>query len=99
MPVREKGQGEPVRSLHVPSHVPSNTQTTAKVRGFSPTVRGFTAETDSPLEGAGFEPSVPRKRDLFQIRLARKAYAQRSSGIAATTRSLIPRGLTRETRQ
>jgi hypothetical protein len=44
-----------VRSRYVPSHVPSHTQTAAKVRGFSPTAAGFTAETDWLLEEAGFE--------------------------------------------
>jgi hypothetical protein len=61
MPVREKGERVPVRRLHVPSHVPGHTQTAAKVRGFSPTAPGCTAEIDSPLEGKGFEPSVPRR--------------------------------------
>ena len=51
-PSERKGEGGPVRSLHVPSHVPSHPQTAAKVRGFSPTASGFTAETD---EEAGFE--------------------------------------------
>ena len=60
LPVRENGQGASVRSLHVPSSV--HTQTAAKVRGFSPTAQGFTAEIDSPLEGAGFEPSVPHQK-------------------------------------
>ena len=46
MPVREKGEGVPVRRLHVPSHVPGHTQTAAKVRGFSPIASGFAAETD-----------------------------------------------------
>jgi hypothetical protein len=46
MPVRENGQGAPVRGLHVPSHVTSHTPTAAKVRGFSPPAPGFTAETD-----------------------------------------------------
>ena len=55
----KKGQGEPARGQHVPSHVPSHAQTAAKARGFSPAAPGCTAETDSPLEGAGFEPSVP----------------------------------------
>ena len=55
MPVREKGEGVPVRRLHVPSHVPGHTQTAAKVRGFSPTAPRCTAEIDSPLEQVGFE--------------------------------------------
>src|SRR5260370_37698478 len=64
MPVREKGEGVPVRSLRVPSHVPSYPQTAAKVRDFSPTASGFTAETDWLLEGGGFEPSVPLYGEL-----------------------------------
>ena len=59
MPVREKGEGVPVRRLHVPSHVPGHTQTAAKVRGFSLTAWEFTAETDWLLEEAGFELVVP----------------------------------------
>jgi hypothetical protein len=62
MPVREKGRKSPVRSLHVLSHVPSHAQNAAKVRGFSPSDSGFTAETDWLLEEAGFEPSVPPDR-------------------------------------
>ena len=58
----KNGQGAPVRGLHVPSHVPSHTQTAAKVRGFSPIASGFTAETDWLLEQSGFEPSVPLLR-------------------------------------
>ena len=50
MPVREKGEGVPVRSLRVPSHVPSHPQNAAKVRGFSAIASGFTAETDWLLE-------------------------------------------------
>ena len=54
-PSERKGEGVPVRSLHVPSHVPSHPQTAAKMRGFSLTTSGFTAETDWLLEEAGFE--------------------------------------------
>ena len=61
-PSERKGEGGPVRSLHVPSHVPSHPQTAAKVRGFSPIASGFTAETDCPLEGSGFELTVPLGR-------------------------------------
>ena len=64
-PSEKKGEGDPVRRLRVPSHVPSQPQTAAKVRGFSPTASGFTAETDWLLEGSGFELSVPlRKKGL-----------------------------------
>ena len=59
MSVREKGRRRPVRSLHVPSHVPSQPQNAAKVRGFSRTAWAFTAETDCLLEQAGFELPVP----------------------------------------
>ena len=58
-PSERKGEGVPVRSLRVPSHVPSHPQTTAKVRGFSPIAAGFTAETDWLLEERRFELSVP----------------------------------------
>ena len=63
MPVKRKGQGVPVPSLHVPSHVPSHPRTAAKVRGFSLTASGVTTETDWLLEEDGFEPSVPRGRE------------------------------------
>ena len=57
-PSQRKGEGVPVRRLRVPSHVPSQLQTAAKVRGFSPIALGFTAETDWLLEGTGFELTV-----------------------------------------
>jgi hypothetical protein len=59
MPFREKGLNERVFSQSVPLSRPAPVQTGAKVRGFSPTGLEFTAETDSLLEGTGFEPSVP----------------------------------------
>ena len=58
-PSERKGEGGPVRSLHVPSHVPSQPQNAAKLRGFSLSASAFTAETDCPLEESGFEPLVP----------------------------------------
>ena len=61
-PSERKGEGGPVRSLHVPSHVPSHPQNAAKVRAFSRTASAFTAETDCLLEEGGFEPSVPLLR-------------------------------------
>src|ERR1700720_1150828 len=64
-PSERKGEGVPVRRLRIPSHVPSNRQTAAKGRGFSPIASGFTAETDWLLEEAGFEPSVPRQGTAF----------------------------------
>ena len=45
-----------------PQDANSHTQTAAKLPGFSPTAQGFTAETDSPLEGDGFELVVPRHK-------------------------------------
>src|SRR5690349_15891636 len=60
MPVREKAIKGPARARRVPSLVPVHTQRAAKPRAFPPTAVEFTAERDSPLEGAGFEPSVPR---------------------------------------
>jgi hypothetical protein len=63
----KKGEGVPVRSLHVPSQVPSHPQNAAKVRGFSRTASTFTAETDWLLEGTGFEPLVPAKEDPAKV--------------------------------
>jgi hypothetical protein len=58
-PSERKGEGVPVRSLHVPSHVPNHPQNAAKVRDFSLTDSGVTAETDWLLEEDGFELVVP----------------------------------------
>ena len=68
-PSERKGEGVPVLSLRVPSHVPSNPQTAAKVRGFSVTASGFTAETDWLLEGGGFELPVPLATERLSCRL------------------------------
>jgi hypothetical protein len=66
-PSERKGEGVPVRRLHVPSHVPSHPQTAAKVRGFSLTASGFTAETDWLLEEDGFELQVPFLEKLCRV--------------------------------
>jgi hypothetical protein len=58
MPVREKSEEAPARSLHVPSQVPRHPQNAAKVRGFSPTAPGLAAETDCLLEQEGFELAI-----------------------------------------
>jgi hypothetical protein len=78
-PSERKGEGGPVRSLHVPSHVPSHPQNAAKVRGFSRTVSAFTAETDWLLEESGFEPLVP---------LATEMLIELATGITNPTRML-----------
>jgi hypothetical protein len=70
-PSERKGEGVPVRSLRVPSHVPRQPQTAAKVRGFSLTAARCTAETDWLLEEAGFELSVPPERKAFPRALDR----------------------------
>jgi hypothetical protein len=64
MPVRENRQGASVRGLHAPSRVPNHTQTAAKSAELSPSAPGFTAETVSPLERAGFEPSLRDGKDI-----------------------------------
>ena len=69
-PSERKGEGVPVRRLRVPSHVPSQPQTAAKVRGFSPIASGFTAETDWLLERTRFELAVPPRS---RARLAGRA--------------------------
>src|SRR6185312_12715977 len=59
MPVREKAIKGPARARLVPSLVPVHMQRAGKPRAFLPTAVEFTAERDSPLEGSGFELSVP----------------------------------------
>ena len=63
MPVREKATKGPARARRVPSLVPVHTQRAAKPRAFLPTAVEFTAERDSPLEGSGFELSVPLSKE------------------------------------
>ena len=72
-PSERNGEGVPVRSLRVPSHVPSHPQTAAKVRGVSPIASGFTAETDWPLEGGVYCELVS---EVGLRRLANKARFQ-----------------------
>ena len=60
---------------HVPSLVPVYAQSAAKPRASPPTALEFTAETDSALEEAGFEPSVPRDA----ANLSRPAYVRWSA--------------------
>src|ERR1700738_2847708 len=72
---QRKRSRAPVRSRHVPLSRPQPPQTAAKLRGFSPTAPGFTAETDSPLEGAGFEPSVPLYGELGALGRVRRTRA------------------------
>ena len=64
MPDREKRRKGRVRSRPVRSLVPVHAQTAVKPRGLSRSALGFTAETDSLLEGSGFEPSVPHKTEV-----------------------------------
>ena len=48
-----------VTTLQFPPSATAAVLERSSVRGSSPTASGFTAETDLPLEGEGFEPSVP----------------------------------------
>ena len=59
--VRQRERAKESRFLPFASLLtsPATPQTAAKVRGFSFTASGFTAETDWPLEEAGFELVVP----------------------------------------
>jgi hypothetical protein len=61
-PSEKNGQGAPVRGLRVPSHVPATRRPPPKVRAFSPTAPGFTAETDSALEETDLPPMIKRKK-------------------------------------
>ena len=73
MPVREKRTNGAARARHVPSLVPVYAQSAAKPRASPPTALEFTAETDSALEEAGFEPSVPLRNPRADGRLSRQA--------------------------
>ena len=55
----KNGQKGRLRSQLVPSLVPMPAQTAAKMQDSPPTAAECSAETDSALEEAGFEPSVP----------------------------------------
>jgi hypothetical protein len=72
MPVRERGQGESTSRSLVTSRLtlPANAgllrllaHTRGESRVFAPVGMEGTRETDSPLEGDGFEPSVPPERN------------------------------------
>jgi hypothetical protein len=84
-PSERRGEGVPVGSLRVPSHVPSQPQTAAKVRGFSPIASGFTAETDWLLEQSGFELWVPPACDTpgsHKIRCRLRAWREMDSNFS-----------------
>src|SRR5258705_1017060 len=70
MPVREGGQGEPSSGQHVPFSGHVQAHTPGERRAFAPAATEDTGERDSPLEGSGFEPSVPLPR-LSSIRAVR----------------------------
>jgi hypothetical protein len=59
MPVRERGQGEPTPGQNVPFSGHVQAHTPGERRAFAPAATEDTGERDSPLEGGGFEPSVP----------------------------------------
>ena len=63
-PPEKNGKEGRVRGQPVPALVPMHEQTAAKPRDSSPQALGFSADTDSLLEGAGFAPSVPRRIKL-----------------------------------
>jgi ParB-like nuclease family protein len=50
----------PEGTLAVPSHVPTHAQTAARRGVLNRLCRWALVRTDSPVEGTGFEPSVPR---------------------------------------
>src|SRR5260221_4708286 len=67
-------------------------------RGIVPEGEEVRFARDSPLEGEGFEPSVPRKRDpLFKFAHQWQRAVHNGLCVAATTRCLMRRGLNRET--
>src|SRR4029077_6250524 len=97
-PSERKGEGVPVRSLRVPSHVPSQPQTAAKVRGFSPIASGFTAETDWLLEQRRFELSVPPLNAAFRGRATWVRHRSRFRSCALLRSAMFYGGLRRGNR-
>src|SRR5215831_6947502 len=69
-----------------PSLVSLPVQTGAKAPVFSPTAPVFTAETDSPLEGTGFEPSVPLLRKGLSAVAERRCRTDKLEGSLSTSR-------------
>jgi len=67
---KKRKRGEFAASPSV-SLVPTHERTAAKLRGSSRLALGFSAETDSALEEAGFELSVPPERKAFPRALDR----------------------------
>ena len=61
MPVRENTPERAGLRSAILSHVPTYVQSPAKARDFSRAASLCTGETDSSLEGDGFELSVPRE--------------------------------------
>jgi hypothetical protein len=64
-PPEKKGKEGRVRRHPDASLLPMHELTAAKPRRSSPRALRFCAETDSLLEGTGFEPSVPREAPAF----------------------------------
>ena len=80
MPVRERGQGEPTPGQHVPFSGHVQAHTPGERRAFAPAATEDTGERDSPLEGRGFEPSVPQDKRRFQDSPFRLCGTSRSAG-------------------
>jgi hypothetical protein len=81
-PVREKRPKGACVQPTVPSLVPMPAQTAAKMRGSPPKALECNAETDSALEGTGFEPSVPLKAPsvlVVSVLLSRRLFCSQGS--------------------
>src|ERR1700730_17490348 len=96
----KSSQGEPARGQHVPfsSHVQAHTPGESRV--FAPVGMEGTRETDSPLEGDGFELSVPHERGhRFELSFfvyvpeTVRVLAQRTTSLGAGgSKSRVPPG-------
>ena len=80
MPVREKQPRRAARGQHAPFSGLVQAHTPGKSRVFAAVGMEGTRETDSPLEGSGFEPSVPLPR-LSSIRAVRAEIIGRSTDV------------------
>jgi hypothetical protein len=77
MPVREKDPRRAGSPLERPLPRPLPAQTAAEARGSSPAAPQCTTETDSALEGIGFEPSVPRRAPYDTLKALREGVPPR----------------------
>ena len=90
MPVREKGRRGPGSQRARPFSRPHASTDRRKSGGSSGTAAVGTAQTDSLLEGDGFEPSVPARRKLSRSDYVGCIRASRKVGVNENDNTRTP---------